>query len=110
MKKLFLLLVTAMISVTCFAQGTIRGKITDENGAPMIGVNVMAKENSTIGAATDFDGVYSLHLPDSSAYTLMIAYISYKSIEEKVHVKNGAVIIKDFGMAPAETQTIQEVV
>ncbi|SHI56745.1 TonB-linked outer membrane protein, SusC/RagA family [Arenibacter nanhaiticus] len=39
--------------------GTIRGKITDENGLPLSGANVMVS-GTNIGVVADFDGNYSI--------------------------------------------------
>ena len=41
------------------AQGTLRGKITDENGEALIGVSVFLKEDASIGAPTDLDGNFT---------------------------------------------------
>ncbi len=49
-----------LIPMSFFAQSTIRGTVTDAgSGQPIPGVNIIVKE-TTIGTATDFDGVYTL--------------------------------------------------
>ncbi|QEH43911.1 SusC/RagA family TonB-linked outer membrane protein [Chitinophaga sp. XS-30] len=53
----------------------VRGKVTDENGDPLIGVNIKAK-NSNKGAVTDKDGNYMLTLPSSGA-VLIFSFLGY---------------------------------
>ena len=61
--------------------GTIKGKIVDSNGEPVIGANVMVK-GTTNGCMTDIDGNFSLK---DTKGTLVISYIGYKT--EEVQVK-----------------------
>src|SRR5690606_39817004 len=46
-------------------QITVAGTVTDANGDPLPGVTVSVL-GTTIGTATDLDGVYSLSVPDGS--------------------------------------------
>ena len=52
----------------------LRGRVTDENGEPVIGVNISIPGTS-IGTVTDYDGNYSLSLPRGS--TLRFSYIGF---------------------------------
>ena len=48
-------------SLTAFAQKTVRGSVTDENGEPLAGVSVLTEFNGKkTGTVTDIDGNYSL--------------------------------------------------
>ena len=64
------------------AQGTLRGKITDENGEALIGVSVFLKEDASIGAPTDLDGNYTLRIKSGIEHTVVVAYVSYATIED----------------------------
>ncbi|MCX6200241.1 MAG: TonB-dependent receptor [Bacteroidetes bacterium] len=109
-KKFFLLTLFTFIALTSvFAQGILRGKITDENGEAMISATVVLKSNSTIGTVTDLDGNFSLTLPDTSAQTIVVSVLGYKKIEELVRPKKGEVVLHNFSMQPAATE-IKEVV
>jgi hypothetical protein len=99
MNKHILLLTLFVVSTYfSFGQGTVRGKIADENGETLIGVTIVLKSNKSIGTVTDFDGNYSLKLPDNTPQTLIVSYVSYLPIEENVVVKNNEVLIKNFTM------------
>ncbi|MDE6822183.1 SusC/RagA family TonB-linked outer membrane protein [Bacteroides acidifaciens] len=52
----------------------VKGKIVDENGEPLIGVNV-AIDGTTTGTITDFDGNFSMSAFANS--TLKVSYIGY---------------------------------
>ncbi len=97
MKKLFLLFIAnVIISSFSFGQGTIRGKVTDENGETLIGVTIVLKSNRSVGTITDLDGNYSLKIPDSSSQALVVSFISYKTIEEIVSLHKNEVTVKNF--------------
>ena len=53
---------------------TITGKVTDQNNEPLIGAGVVVEGQSTIGTVTDFDGNYSLTVPEDAAQ-LRYSYI-----------------------------------
>ena len=62
-----------------FLNKTISGKVTDEGGLALPGVNVLVK-NTTIGTITDSEGAYSLSVPDD-ATTLVFSYVGYLAKE-----------------------------
>ncbi|MDN5199713.1 SusC/RagA family TonB-linked outer membrane protein [Fulvivirgaceae bacterium BMA10] len=53
----------------------ITGKVTDENGEALPGVNVLAK-GTTIGTITDTDGNFVLNIPDEVTI-LVFSYVGY---------------------------------
>ncbi|WP_157804947.1 SusC/RagA family TonB-linked outer membrane protein [Confluentibacter lentus] len=68
-----------MLGVFGFAQAqTVTGKVTDANGVPLLGVNVLLKNTST-GTVTDFDGQYQLQIGGQSNATLTFSYIGYET-------------------------------
>lgn len=54
---------------------TVTGRIIDAKGEPLIGVTVIEK-GTTNGAITDFDGNYSLSVPDAAV--LQYSYVGIK--------------------------------
>lgn len=84
-----------------FSQGIVRGKITDETGQSIIGAIVTLKANSAIGVTTDLDGNYSLKISDSLPQVLVITFLGYQSIEEKVILHEGQVLLKNYSLKPA---------
>ncbi len=79
MKRFALLLFALlMISDTLLAQtkGKIAGKVVDESGEPLIGVQVFI-ENTTRGVLTDIDGKYTIVNLDPGKYTVVFSYIGF---------------------------------
>ncbi len=109
MKKVFFLVLILTVAIAGFGQSVIRGKVIDESGEPLTGATVFLKSNNTVGTITDFDGNYSLKVASETPQTIVISFISYKTIEETVDPKNNKVIIRDFVMSPS-TVEIDDVV
>lgn len=96
MKKFLpITLLFVLISYFSFSQGIVRGKITDKSGETLIGATVVLKSNPSVGSVTDFDGNYSIKIADATPQTLVITFISYKTLEEVVNPHDGEVIIKN---------------
>lgn len=78
MKKLSILLfMLFFIAGSAIAQRTVSGTITDPGGEALIGANVLV-EGTTIGTITDFDGSFSVDVPDG-AEALTISYTGYST-------------------------------
>ncbi|WPU93594.1 TonB-dependent receptor [Mucilaginibacter sabulilitoris] len=67
---------------------TISGRVTDNTGAPMPGVNVALK-GTTLGTVTDANGKYSLNVPDQTG-TLVFSFVGY--ISQEVAIGNNTAI------------------
>jgi TonB-linked SusC/RagA family outer membrane protein len=81
---------------------TISGTVLDSSGEPIIGANVVIK-GTTNGTITDFDGNFSLSVPDGAV--LQISYIGY--LTKEVPVGNQSRINIQL---LEDTQTLEEVV
>ncbi len=66
----------------------ISGRVTDENGEGLPGVNVLLKGTST-GTTTNAEGAYAMDLPDLNG-TLVFSYIGY--VTQEVAVNNQSVL------------------
>ena len=109
MKQYFITLIFSIIIYSVsFGQGTIRGKITDENGETVIGASINLKFNNAIRTMTDFDGNYSLKIPVATPQIMIITFIGYKLTEETVNPKNGEIVIKNISLVPV-SQALKEV-
>jgi len=101
-KKLLFLPIFVLFGM--FAQGQISGTVTDQaDGMPLPGVSIIVS-GTTQGAATDFDGNYTLENVSGDA-TLVFSYIGYKT--QEVQVDNRSVI--DVALA-ADAALLDEIV
>lgn len=107
MKKYLILFVTLLcISVNMLAQETVtvRGKVRDTHGEPMIGVNISVVDVLGLGTVTDLDGNYQLRM--ERYQKLLFTYIGYESVE--VLIRDQLVI--DITMEEADASVLEEVV
>ncbi|MBN2280163.1 MAG: TonB-dependent receptor [Candidatus Marinimicrobia bacterium] len=93
-KIIKLLLIFGVIAGNLFAAVKFSGRITDLDGEPLIGVNVMLKE-SMIGAATDEGGNFIIEAPEGQ-FTLLITHIGFEQIEEKINFRFGENVIQNY--------------
>ncbi len=67
---------------TSFAQKSITGQVTDENGIPLLNASVTVKETGA-GVSTNAEGRYTIQLT-ASAKTLVFSYVGRKTQNEKI--------------------------
>ncbi|MEG2240031.1 MAG: TonB-dependent receptor [Alistipes sp.] len=85
----FLLVValTLFCASTAVAQSTVKGKIVDENGAPLTGATISIP-GTTQGAGTDVNGNFSLKItPKTEA--IEISFIGYLTETKEIKGKGG---------------------
>ena len=99
---LFMLPQLLFTTLTFGQAQTVKGTVIDENGDPMIGVNVVIK-GTTTGVITNTDGNYGIEAsPDA---TLIFSFIGYNT--EEITVGNQSVI--NVSLQPDVTQ-LQDIV
>jgi hypothetical protein len=88
MKKIYLIILTLLITVAAKAQITtavISGKVVDAKGVTMPGVTVSVLNNSTgtrYGSQTNADGRYTIpNINPGGPYTLSATFVGYKKDE-----------------------------
>ena len=65
-----------LLSGFLFAQKSVNGTVTDQEGVPLPGATIVVIETND-GATTDFDGNYSISAADG--LTLEISFVGYES-------------------------------
>jgi hypothetical protein len=88
MKKLFSVLMFYCFSLTTvFAQQTteVRGRVTDENKQPLIGVDVVL-EGTSIGVSTNDKGFYELHNVPVGKQTIVFSYLGFQTLKIRTDV------------------------
>ncbi|GGX23280.1 SusC/RagA family TonB-linked outer membrane protein [Aquimarina muelleri] len=73
-KNLIILLAVLVTQLSFAQESTITGKVTDHEGMPLPGVNIIVK-GSNNGTQTDFDGIYSIQATQGS--TLLFTYLGF---------------------------------
>jgi TonB-linked SusC/RagA family outer membrane protein len=106
-KKYVLLLAFLMMSVMAFAQsGGITGKVVDDTNQPIPGATVSV-DGTTIGASTDVNGSYTIHLK-AGTYSVTAKFLGFDPVKKSVTVENSVVTV-NFAFTPQNT-ALNEVV
>ncbi len=100
MKRFFYILAVALLPMMVQAK-VVTGQVTDLNGEPIIGANVVVK-GTTAGTVTDFDGNYSLDVPENAM--LVFSYLGMATQELPVTGNTLSVVLKE------DNQVLEEVV
>lgn len=90
------------------AQGTVKGKATDDNGEPLIGATVLLVGTSR-GTATDFDGNYVLENVPAGEQQLRMSYTGYADLAQSVTVIDGQAVTLNFQLGE-DVEVLEEVV
>ncbi|MFG4001745.1 SusC/RagA family TonB-linked outer membrane protein [Flavobacterium aquidurense] len=89
-------------STSIFFEKTVKGKVTDQNGLPIAGANVIVKGSST-GVQTDVDGSFAITVADNVT-KLIVTYIGMEDQEVTIGSSPIKVVMKEVG------QKLEEVV
>lgn len=90
-KTILSLLLGLFLSLNVSAQQIkVNGLVTDSNGEPVIGANVVVK-GTTNGTMTNIDGMFSLNAPKNA--TLQASFIGYLPSEIKIDGKTTVKIV-----------------
>lgn len=70
-----------------YSQTTITGKVSDQNGQPVPGANVVIT-GKAVGAVTDFDGLFTLNTSEVPPFQLTVSSLGYTSATVQVTSNN----------------------
>lgn len=96
------LLLALVVHLSFAQQKTITGTVTDQDGLPLPGVNIVV-EGTTTGTQTDFDGNYSIN--GSAGQSLLFTYIGQKTERRTIGAGNSVNV-----QLQEDAQALEEVV
>ena len=83
------------------AQTSVQGTVSDQNGDPLAGANVVVSGTS-VGAASDAEGSYQINIPsgtvEGQTVTLEVSYIGYKSQSANVDIPQSGSVTQNFSL------------
>ncbi len=100
MKKFYFLMLVSLLTTGALAQTTINGNVRDENGFPLVGVNVIVK-NTYYGTISNSNGEFSI-VTKADQPTLVFSYIGYETVEQKTTDHNIKVTLKPSAVMTSE--------
>ena len=81
LKRLLVFSISLLFSQIIVSQTVIKGKIIDAGtGEELVGTTVIIK-GTTVGAQTDFDGVFQFTAAQKPPFTLQVSFIGYENLE-----------------------------
>ena len=104
-----LLLLAAMMLLVCqplLAQGTggIKGRVLDKaTGDPLPFANIIVV-GTTIGAASDISGNFTLNNVPAGTHSLRVGYVGYETVTRDVNVTADNVLSVEFSLSPQAIQ------
>ena len=91
MKKL-LTLITVFTSMMMWAQTQVSGTVTDADGQPLPGANIVL--DGSTGAVSDFDGNFSLSTDQQPPFSLTVSSVGFESATVEVTSASGSLTIQ----------------
>lgn len=101
MKKV-LLTIFAILSITLisngvYAQGILKGKITDSQNLSLPGASIVL-QGTTTGSVSDQNGEFSILNLSEGSYDLIVTYLGYSPISQSVQISDGEMTFLKFKM------------
>jgi TonB-dependent starch-binding outer membrane protein SusC len=88
-----------LFSAIGYAQSTISGTVTSTgSGEAIPGANLLL-ENTSQGAATDLDGDYEINRVEPGSYTIIVRYIGYREIRQRIEVPENEDLTLNFELS-----------
>ncbi|RYC51948.1 SusC/RagA family TonB-linked outer membrane protein [Flagellimonas olearia] len=84
-KWMMLVLFICTCTIALAQEKTVTGTVTDQNGLPLPGVNIVVSGTNT-GTQTDFDGNYAINA--SQGKTLLFTYLGQQDVRMAVGARN----------------------
>ncbi len=101
MKKLYLPLLLILFAVGfASAQRTVTGTVTNADADPLIGASVLVK-GTTVGTVADFDGSYTLSVPEGSNI-LIFSFTGYSEQEVEIGTSDVIDVVLEEGIELGE--------
>ena len=106
----FFIVVFILASHSTYGQtGTLSGRVLEKStGKSLVGVNIYLKNNTTLGAVSDFNGYFSLELPVGKQL-IYISYTGMKKQQRLVHIVKDSILWIKVEMQPV-TYNFNEIV
>jgi len=93
-----------LLSSALAQTGSVTGTITDDQtGSTLPGANVFL-ERTSLGAAADANGVYTIANVPAGSYTLVVSYVGYVQFRQNISVADGQATSLDIKLKPSSVQ------
>lgn len=88
----FISFLALLCFISTYSQTTVTGTIVDNNNVPLLGTNILVVGSSQ-GTVTDFDGKFTLTVPQDPPFTLEISNVGYEPQSVRITSNNQVINI-----------------
>ncbi|NOU16135.1 MAG: TonB-dependent receptor [Bacteroidales bacterium] len=92
MKKFSVIVFILLSSLYSISQTVIKGKITDTEGQPLPGANLILK-GTYDGIGTDANGNYSFKTNEKGKQILIASFVGYSIVEKEIELNGGELVV-----------------
>ena len=100
LRSLFICFLFVTVSALQAQKASIKGKVTDPDGQPVVGMNIKLKE-STFGTATSEAGRFVLHGLPGGERKMIFSGVGFEELTKKVELEKGDTLHMDLTMKPS---------
>ena len=108
MKTYTFIFLTALFNLSFLSAQTttLSGKVTDSDGTPLFGANLMLSQGS--GTTADYEGNYKFSDIPAGAYTLKVSFLGFEPQQKQINLSKNQHVQINFVLNPSSEQ-LQEV-
>ena len=89
MKRLLLMIVVSVATMTAFAQRTVTGKVVEQDTKDAViqaTASLLSGEKVVANAVTNMEGSFSIKAPSNGDYTLRVTYVGFKTYSKSIKI------------------------
>lgn len=89
MKRLLLMFVVSVATMTAFAQRTVTGKVVEQDTKDAViqaTASLLSGEKVVANAVTNMEGSFSIKAPSNGDYTLRVTYVGFKTYSRSIKI------------------------
>ena len=89
MKRLLLMIVVSVTTMTAFAQRTVTGKVVEQDTKDAViqaTASLLSGEKVVANAVTNTEGSFSIKAPSNGDYTLRVTYVGFKTYSKSIKI------------------------
>jgi TonB-dependent receptor len=103
-------IICIFMTQSLIAAGTIKGRVFDKNTNDALPAANLLIKGTSVGAAADLHGVYTIFNAPSGEQTMVVSYIGYATMSVVVTVPEDGTIQRDIGLEPVVLKGEQVVI
>lgn len=105
MKTNFLFWITIVFSSVVYSQTTVKGRLLEKEGLPIVGATVqLLKGGTEKHSITDDSGNFLIEVNEKGTYKVEVRFLGFKTYRSKIEVTNKNITLKDIYLEEATTQ------